>query len=86
MTREERVLGEKERISPLEALRSYTLHAAYYSFEEQHKGTIEPGKLADFIVLSDDPLAVPPDRIKDIRVLQTVVGGKTVYKEKGRQS
>lgn len=80
MTREGRELGSNQKISPLEALKAYTTNAALCSFEEQHKGTIQPGKMADFAVLSDDPLAVPPAMIKDIRVLQTHIGGRIVYK------
>ncbi len=79
ITREGKVLGAEECISPLEALKTYTTHAAYCSFEEDIKGSIEPGKLADFTVLSDNPLTILPEKIKDIKVLQTVVGGKILY-------
>lgn len=79
ITREGKVLGEEERISPLEALKAYTTHAAFCSFEEDIKGSIEPGKLADFAVLSHNPLTVSSDKIKDIQVLQTVSGGRTVF-------
>jgi predicted amidohydrolase YtcJ len=79
ITREGKVLGSEERISPLEALKTYTTHAAYCSFEEDIKGSIEVGKLADFAVLSDNPLTVDPEKIKDIQALQTVVGGQSVY-------
>ncbi len=78
-TREGKVLGPRERISPLEALKAYTTHAAYCSFEEEIKGSIETGKLADFAVLSENPLEVDPEKIKDIKVLRTVVGGETVF-------
>ena len=80
ITREGKVLGAEERISPLEALKAYTEYAAYCSFEEDLKGSIEAGKLADFVILSDNPLSIEPDKIKDIQVLRTVVGGETVYK------
>lgn len=79
ITREGKVLGAEERISPLEALKAYTTHAAYCSFEEDLKGSIKAGKLADFTVLSDNPLTVAPDKIKDIKVEQTHVGGRRVY-------
>ncbi|MFQ6126550.1 MAG: amidohydrolase [Candidatus Heimdallarchaeota archaeon] len=69
----------KERISVEQALRMYTLDAAYASFEEQTKGSIEPGKFADLVVLSDDPFQVPTHEISDIAVKMTIVGGKIVY-------
>ena len=68
-----------ERISPLEALRAYTSGSAYAEFMETEKGTLTPGKLADIAVLSEDPTRVPPERIKDIRVEMTLVGGKKVW-------
>jgi len=57
----------------------YTINAAYTSFEEKIKGSIEPGKLADMVVLSDDPTKVPPNTIKDLKVLMTLVNGKIAY-------
>ncbi len=72
-------LGREEAISRQEALKLYTTSAAHISFEEDLKGSIEPGKLADFVVLSEDLLTVPEENIKDIEVLITVVGGKVVY-------
>ena len=62
-----------------EAIRSYTSWAAYAAFEEHIKGSIELGKLADFIVIDRDIMTCPEDEIKSIQVLQTVVGGETVY-------
>lgn len=79
MTRKGETLGEAERIMPWDALKAYTMHAAHCSFEEDAKGSIEVGKLADFAVLSDNPTAISPNAIKDIKVLQTVVGGRTVF-------
>jgi hypothetical protein len=72
-----------ERISPLEALRAYTVGSAYAEFAEDRKGTIEPGKYADLAVLSADPLSVPQETIKDIRVEETIVAGRTVYRSTG---
>jgi predicted amidohydrolase YtcJ len=71
--------GANQRISVDEALRISTLNGAYNSHEENIKGSITAGKLADFVVLSDDPHTVAKDKIKDIAIVRTVVGGKTVY-------
>jgi predicted amidohydrolase YtcJ len=73
------VFGPEERISREEALRMMTIDAAYFSFDESRKGSIEVGKLADFAVLSDDPLTCEAETIKDIRAVATVVGGRVVY-------
>ncbi len=74
-----RVWGPSQRVSVAEALRVCTLHGAYASFEEQEKGSLTPGKLADYVVLGADPHEVEPDRIKDIRVLRTVLGGRDTF-------
>ncbi|WP_131735811.1 amidohydrolase [Actinomadura roseirufa] len=79
ITRSGRVLGPEQRITPLRALRAVTIDAAWQHFEEHSRGSIEPGKLADLVVLSDDPVTAHPKKIKDIRVLRTIVGGKTVH-------
>ena len=57
----------------------WTVNSAYESFEENLKGTLEPGKLADMVVLSDNPVTVPPERIKDISVEMTIIGGEVVW-------
>ncbi|HUI79266.1 MAG TPA: amidohydrolase [Bryobacteraceae bacterium] len=71
--------GANQRVSVDEALRINTLNGAYNSHEEALKGSITPGKLADFVVLSDDLHTVSQDKIKDLEIVRTVVGGKTVY-------
>jgi len=79
LTRSDQVLGPEERVSPLEAMRAMTIDAAWQNFEEDIKGSIEPGKLADLVILSDNPLTVDPLTIREIEVLETIVGGETVY-------
>lgn len=71
--------GANQRVSVDEALRINTLNGAYNSHEENLKGSITPGKLADFVVLSDDLHTVAQDKIKDIEIVRTVVGGTTMY-------
>ncbi|HWP84283.1 MAG TPA: amidohydrolase [Terriglobia bacterium] len=73
------VLGPDQRISREEALRVMTIHNAYLNFEEKVKGSLEPGKYADLVVLSDDIMTCPAERIRDIAVLATMVGGQFVY-------
>lgn len=73
------VLGPEEAISREEALRIATVGNAYLTFEEDLKGSLEPGKLADLVVLSQDIMTVPEDRIMDTEVLGTMVGGRFVY-------
>ncbi len=72
-------LPKEEKLSVEEAIDIYTKGGAYASFEEDEKGIIEEGKLADLVVLSDNPIKVDPDRIKDIEIEMTIVGGKIVY-------
>jgi len=68
--------GPEETVTGLEALRSFTIGSAYASKQERDKGMLEIGKLADLVVLSGNPATVPPDTIKDIEVLRTMVGGQ----------
>jgi len=70
---------EAQRLSVDQALRAYTLWAAYAGFDEDSVGTIEPGKLADLVVLDDSPWAVDPETIGDLDVVATVVGGQVVF-------
>jgi hypothetical protein len=74
-----RVWGPSQRITVTEAMRICTMHGAYASFEEGIKGSLSPGKLADFAMLAADPHAVDPDTIKDIKVIRTVLGGRTTH-------
>ena len=71
--------GANQRITVAEAIKVNTLHGAYASHEESTKGSITAGKLADFVMLSDDPHTVKPETIKDIKIVRTAVGGTTVY-------
>ncbi len=71
--------GANQRVSVDEALRINTINGAYNSHEEAIKGSITPGKLADFVVLADDPHTVDQEKIKDIEIVRTVTGGATVY-------
>lgn len=73
------VVGPDERVPPLVALKAMTIWAAHQYFEEDSKGSLEPGKRADLVVLSDDPLTVKPESIRDIAVVETVKDGRTIY-------
>jgi predicted amidohydrolase YtcJ len=73
------VYGASEAISREQALRLYTSAASHYMFEENRKGTLQPGKLADLVVLSADYMTVPQDQIKDIKAEMIFVGGKVVF-------
>jgi predicted amidohydrolase YtcJ len=74
------VIGPDQRITPIDALRATTINAAYQNFEETERGSIEAGKWADLVMLSASPLEVDPMTIKDIKVLETVVEGKSIYR------
>jgi predicted amidohydrolase YtcJ len=76
-----KVLGPNQCVPVLEAVRSVTTHAAFQAFSENHKGSLEVGKLADMVVLDANPLTIDPVKIKDIEVLATIVGGNVVYGE-----
>jgi predicted amidohydrolase YtcJ len=71
--------GANQRITVDEALQVNTINGAYASHEESLKGSITAGKLADFVVLADDPHTVAPEKIKDIQIVRTVVGGTAVH-------
>jgi predicted amidohydrolase YtcJ len=74
------VIGPDERITPLQALRSITIDGAYMYKEEKSKGSLEVGKLADLVILDKNPLTINPMDIKDIKVLETIKEGKTIYR------
>ena len=73
------VLGAGQRVGRDQAIRMATINNAWLMMEEQDKGSIEPGKLADLIVLNEDPLTCPEQRLRDAQVMMTIVGGKTVF-------
>jgi hypothetical protein len=78
-TRTNYVLGPKQRLSPYIALKAMTIWSAYQHFEESAKGTLEPGKLADFVILNQNPLKIAPAKIINIKVMETIKDGKTVF-------
>ncbi|WP_158856432.1 amidohydrolase [Lunatibacter salilacus] len=78
-TKNNTILNAEERISRQQALEMYTINNAHASFEEEIKGSIEVGKLADLVILSDDILQCPEDKIKDILPVMTILAGKRVY-------
>jgi predicted amidohydrolase YtcJ len=80
VSRNGEVIGAEERVTPYQALQAITANAAYQYFEEDRKGSLETGKLADMVVLSDNPLKVDPMTIKDIKVLETIKEGNTIFK------
>ncbi len=71
-----------QKITVEEALRAYTIDAAYASFEENIKGSLEPGKLADLVILDQDITVIPPEKIREVKVIKTIVGGNPVYERK----
>lgn len=75
------LLGEEERVSPLDALKAVTKNAAYQYFEEDIKGTLKEGKVADLVILDKNILKVDPMEIKDIQVLETIKEGETIFKK-----
>ena len=79
VTRSGAVLGPEERVDVLTALKAVTKNAAYQYFKEDELGSIAPGKRADLVVLDADPTAVEPETIRDIRVLETIRAGETVW-------
>jgi predicted amidohydrolase YtcJ len=76
-----RVFGPEEAISRVEALKGYTSKGAWLTREEDIKGTLAPGMLADLIILSADPLAIPDEALLDLEVMETWLGGQRVYQK-----
>ena len=79
--RDNRVLGPDQRISGLEALDLLTTRGAWLTFEEERKGRLTPGRYADIAVLSDDPTAIDPENLRDLRCRLTVAGGRVVHRD-----
>ena len=75
-----RIVGPEQRVDVITALKAMTIWPAYHHFEEKTKGSLAPGKLADFAILSKDPTAVEPTTIADIKVTETVKEGKTIFR------
>jgi len=71
----------EQKITVEQALTAYTINAAYASFDEKIKGSLEPGKLADFVIIDKDLTKINPGQIREAKILQTFVGGKSVYKK-----
>jgi predicted amidohydrolase len=75
-----KLLGGDQCVSPYQALQAVTSAAAYQIKEEKNKGTLQAGKLADFVILDKNPLKVTPSTITDIRVVETIKEGKSIFK------
>ena len=75
-----RVLGEHQRIPVMEAIKAVTINGAYQYFEEDTKGSIEEGKLADLVILDKDILSIDKEEIETIKVLETIKEGNTIFK------
>jgi hypothetical protein len=75
-----RIVGPQQRVDVITALKAMTIWPAYQHFEEKTKGSLEVGKLADFVILSKDPTRVEPTTLADIKVTETVKEGKTIFR------
>lgn len=82
LSRSGKLIGSEQKASPYQALKSITSHAAYQLYEEDSKGTLEVGKVADFVVLDKNPLTVKPMEIRDIKVVTTIKNGQPIYHAK----
>jgi hypothetical protein len=81
ISREGKVIGGDQRITPLEGLKTMTLWAAEQYGEDDMKGSLEVGKLADMVIMSDNPLTVPNDTINSIKVVETFKEGQSIYRQ-----
>ena len=79
LTRSNKVIGPEQRVSAYEALKALTVYAAYQNFEEDSKGSLEAGKVADLVILDKNPLKVPAGEIKDVEVVETIKAGEVVW-------
>ena len=79
-TRSGMKLGPNERIPVIDALKAITINAAYQYQEEERKGSLKAGKLGDLVILDQNPLTIAPQKLRDIKVLETIKEGKTVFK------
>lgn len=73
------VIGPDQRVTPMEALKAITINSALQYSEEKSNGSLEPGKLADLVILDKNPLKVDPMAIKDVKVVETIKEGKSIY-------
>ena len=78
-TRSGQTLGEEQKISVEDALKAITINGAYQYFEEDSKGSLVAGKLADLVILSENPIKVDPAKIRTIKVIETIKEGQTIY-------
>jgi predicted amidohydrolase YtcJ len=69
----------EQKLTVAEAVEAYTMGSAYAEFQEKEKGSVTPGKLADMVLLSDDIFSIDPVRIREVKILKTIVGGKTTW-------
>lgn len=79
-SRSGKVVGNKQRATPYQSLKAITSYAAYMYFEEDMKGSLAKGMLADLVILDQNPLTIDPEKLKDIKVIQTIKNGEIVYK------
>jgi predicted amidohydrolase YtcJ len=81
VSRSGNVIGATERLTPYEALQSITIWGAYQHFEENTKGSLKEGKLADMVLLDANPLKIDPMKLKEIQIMETIKEGKSIYRK-----